>query len=95
MSMFKFRKVPFGRICQALLLLSVVQLAACGSPEQRAQDYYQRGVEFRNALKLNKDLVGAWLGLAQIEEQNQEWGSVIKILRTVVELDPKNVDTKL
>lgn len=108
MSMFKFRKVPFGRICQALLLLSVVQLAACGSPEQRAQDYYQRGmeflakkdnarasVEFRNALKLNKELVGAWLGLAQIEEHNQEWGSVIKILRTAVELDPKNVDTKL
>lgn len=108
MSMFKFRKVPFGRICQALLLLSVVQLAACGSPEQRAQDYYQRGmeflakkdnarasVEFRNALKLNKELVGAWLGLAQIDEQNQEWGSVIKILRTVVDLDPKNVDTKL
>ena len=59
-------------------------MAACGSPEQRAQSHYERGtqllaqkdnarasVEFRNALKLDDKLVGAWLGLAQIEEQNR------------------------
>lgn len=106
--MFQMRKVPFARILQALLLLFAVQLAACGSPEQRAQSYYERGmeflakkdsarasVEFRNALKLNKNLAPAWLGLAQIEEQNQNWESLVKILRTVVELDPKNVETRL
>ena len=51
-------------------------LAGCSSPEQKAQNYYERGmqflsqqdyvkagIEFRNALQLKKDLVGAWRGL--------------------------------
>ena len=52
-----------------------------GSPEDRAQSYYERGmkllsqqdyvkasIEFKNALQLKKDLVGAWRGLAEIED---------------------------
>ena len=90
------------------MLASTVTLAACGSPEQRAQSYYERGqeylakkdnarasVEFRNALRLNEKLVGAWLGLAQIDEQNKNWPAVAKTLRKVVELDPKNLDATL
>src|SRR5262245_36230648 len=69
------------RLSRGLLLASAVLLAACsGSPQERAQKYYERGkellaqndsarasVEFRNALRLNDKLPGAWLGLAQIE----------------------------
>ena len=34
-------------------------------------------------------------GFAEIEERNQNWGSLIGIRRTIVELDPNDVDAKL
>ena len=106
--MIQSRQISVAGFGRALLLLSAVLLAACGSPEQRAQSHYERGtqllaqkdnarasVEFRNALKLDDKLVGAWLGLAQIEEQNRNWQALVKILRTAAQLEPKNIDTKL
>ena len=59
------------------------------------QDYVKASIEFKNALQLKKDLVGAWRGLAQIEEHNQSWESLIAIRRTIVELDPKDIDARL
>ena len=62
-------------VSRALLLLAVVFVAACSSPEDKAQNYYERGmkflsqqdyvkasIEFKNALQIKKDLVGrmAW-----------------------------------
>ena len=92
----------------AFVFVMFLQVAGCGSPEDRAQGHYERGtkllaqndyvkaaIEFKNALQLKKDLVGAWRGLAQIEERNQNWQAVAAILRTVVELDPKDVESKL
>jgi cellulose synthase operon protein C len=86
----------------------VLQVAACGSPEDRAQSYYQPGmkllsqqdyvkasVEFRNALQLKKDLVEAWRGLAQIEERNVDPKPLTAVLRNIVELDVKDVEAKL
>ncbi len=91
-----------------LLMAAVVQVAGCGSPEERAQAHYERGmqllakndyvkasIELKNALQLKKELVGAWRGLAQIEEHNGQWESVTSILHTITELDPKDVDAKL
>ena len=52
-------------------------------------------IEFKNALQLKKDLVGAWRGLAQIEERNQNWETLFAILRTITDLDKNDVDTKL
>ena len=52
-------------------------------------------IEFKNALQLKKDLVGAWRGLAQIEERNQNWEALFAILRTITDLDKNDVDTKL
>jgi tetratricopeptide (TPR) repeat protein len=91
-----------------ILLLAGFLLAGCGSPEDRAQSYYQRGmtylaqqdyakagIEFRNALQLKKDLVGAWRGLAQIEEHNKNWQGFASVLRTVIELDSKDVESRL
>jgi cellulose synthase operon protein C len=93
---------------RALLLLAVLLVAGCGSPEQRAQNYYERGkqllaqqdyvkagIEFKNALQLKKDLVGAWRGLSEVELHNRNVQAAVPILRTVVELDPKDVDSKL
>ena len=104
-SLFKCSFISLGRIA---LILAALQLAACNSPEERAQNYYERGMkllaqqdyvkaslEFRNALQLKKDLVEAWRALADIEQHNQNWEGLIAIRRTIVELDPKDVDEKL
>ena len=92
----------------ALLAFLLVQAPGCSSPEERAQSHYERGmkllaqnepvkasIEFKNALQLKKDLVGAWRGLAQIEERNQNWEALFAILRTIVDLDKNDVDGKL
>jgi tetratricopeptide (TPR) repeat protein len=92
----------------AFLALIAIQLSACGSPEDRAKRHYERGMEllasndhvkamleFKNALQLKGDLVGAWRGLAQIEESKQNWEALFKILPKIAELDPKDVETKL
>src|SRR5262245_50627252 len=92
----------------ALLAVLLLQAPGCSSPEDRAQNHYERGmkllaqnehvkasIEFKNALKLKKDLVGAWRGLAQIEERNQNWDAVYAILRTIVELDKNDVNTRV
>src|SRR5262245_38619042 len=92
----------------ALLAVLVLQVSGCGSPEDRAQGHYERGmkllaqnehvkasIEFKNALQLKKDLVGAWRGLAQIEEHNQNWEAVYAILRNIVDLDKSDVDSKV
>ena len=86
----------------------VLLVAGCGSKEERAQSYYERGmkflaqhddvkasIEFRNALQLEKDMVGAWRALVEIEERNRNWDSVAGIRRTIVELDPNDVDAKV
>jgi Tfp pilus assembly protein PilF len=100
--------VSFANVRRALLISAVLLVAGCGSSEDRAQGYYERGmkllsqqdyvtagIEFKNALQLKKDHVGAWRGLAQIEEHNRNWDALITIRRTVVELDPKDVASRL
>lgn len=88
--------------------LLALQLAGCSSPEQRAQNYYEHGmkllaqqqnqkaaIEFKNAVQLNRRLVPAWRGLAQIEELDHQWQALAPILRTILQLDPKDVPTRL
>src|SRR5262245_35785413 len=92
----------------AVLALVLLQAPGCSSPEERAQSHYERGtkllaqnehvkasIEFKNALQLKKDLVGAWRGLAQIEERNQNWEGLFAILRTITDLDKNDVDARL
>src|SRR3954470_19366269 len=101
----KFSRFALFRI---LLCSSILFIAGCNSPEQKAQSYYDRGVkllaqqdyakagvEFKNALQLKKDLTGAWRGLLTVETHNRNYEAVVPILRTVVELDPKDVEAKL
>src|SRR6195256_1521180 len=107
--MFQSINVSFINMGRVLLISAALLVAACsGSPDDRAQSYYQRGVkllsqqdyvkaslEFKNALQLKKDLVGAWRGLAQIEERNRNWPALLSIRRTIVELDRNDVEAKL
>src|SRR4051794_34630958 len=91
-----------------LLCSSILSVAGCNSPEQKAQSFHDRGVkllaqqdfvkagvEFKNALQLKKDLVDAWRGLLTVETHNRNYEAVVPILRSVVELDPKDVEAKL
>src|SRR5262249_52198682 len=107
-AMFSSLKFILSAIRRALLLLPILLIASCASPEEKAQSYYERGmkllsqheyvkasIEFRNALQLKKDLVGAWRGLAEVEVHNQNWEAVIGALKTVVELDQKDVVSRL
>src|SRR6476620_10445538 len=93
-----------------VVLSGLLLLAACsGSADDRVQSYYERGmklltqqdyvkagIEFRNAVQLKQNLVGAWRGLAQIEERSsQNPKNLVAIQRTIVELDPNDFDAKL
>ena len=88
--------------------LFALQLAGCGSPESKAQKFYDDGmkflaeknyqiasIEFRNAVKNKKDMLPAWQGLAQTEEALKNWDGLVSVLRTIIELDPKDDATRL
>src|SRR5665213_1667004 len=96
-----------SRKTRAVVLLGfVLMVAGCGgTPEQRAQSYADRGakflseknyekagLEFKNALQVKKDLFSAWKGLSQVEEHNKNWPGLAPILRTMVDLNPKDLD---
>jgi tetratricopeptide (TPR) repeat protein len=92
------------RARRALALCAFLLLAGCGSAEDHYQrgmklleqkDYVKASLEFRNAVKLKKDLIPAWRELSQIEERNQNWEATAGILRTIVQLDPADLDTRL
>lgn len=91
-----------------VVALAALGLAACGSPDEQAKRYYDHGmelmaqhenaragVEFRNAVKKKKDMLPAWLALAQIEEAEQHWPNLVPILRTVSELAPNDHKVRL
>jgi tetratricopeptide (TPR) repeat protein len=95
-------------IQKALLVLAALQVAGCSSPEERAQKYYENGtklysehesakaaIEFRNAVRLKKDLPKAWKSLAQIDEASRNWSGLAADLRALVELDPKDTPARL
>ncbi len=99
--MTKFPAV--SQIVRFLALCSVLILAGCSTPEERAQAHYESGkallekgetvratLEFRNAVRLNEKLVAAWEGLADAEEKRLNWPGVSESLNRVTELDPNN-----
>jgi cellulose synthase operon protein C len=106
--MFQMFARPSRKIHLALLALAALLVSGCSSPEERAKSYYEHGlklfaehdnaraaIEFRNAVKLEKGLLPAWQRLAEIDELNKQWGDLIPILRTVVDLAPNDGAAKL
>jgi pentatricopeptide repeat protein len=99
------RRIP--KYLQATVILSIVGLAGCGSPESKAQSYYDRGMaliaknddlnarlELLNAVKYKSDKVEAWRALAGIDERTKAQ-SLFMDLRRIVELDPNDLDSRL
>src|SRR6202165_4571305 len=106
--MFILSGCSYATIRSSVLLLAVLQVAGCDSPDDRARSYYQHGmkllsehdnakaaIELRNAVRLKKDLIGAWKALAEIDEINRNWPGVVTDMRTIVELTPNDVSARL
>ena len=83
-------------------------LAGCGSPEDRAQQYYDKGmaliaknddinarVELLNSVKYKSDKIEAWRALAGIDERTKANQQLFGRLRRIVELDPNDLESRL
>lgn len=92
----------------ALLVACFIGLAACSSPEEKANKYYEKGlelmaqgdllkarIELQNALQIRPDLTAAWFALAQIAEQQGDWEKLFGLLNKVVDHDPQHLETQI
>ena len=92
----------------ALALIAGLSLAACSSRAEKAENYYQHGmeylkqkdfakarVEFRNALQLKSDRADAWRGLAEVDEHDNNLQGLVQDLSRVTELDDKDVSARV
>jgi Tfp pilus assembly protein PilF len=83
-------------------------LTACSSKQERAQAYYEHGLqllhdgdvvkaglEFRNALSLNNDMVPALVELAGVEQQQGRIDRAASFYQKVIDLDPHQVDARV
>lgn len=104
----QFATRVLAQIRRVTVTLPLLLLAACGTPEERATEYYQRGteligkndfararIEFRNAIQLKDDFLPAWRAIASLEEKQQNWPAANAALRRIANLDPKDIDTRL
>ena len=93
---------------RALIVACLIGLAACSSPENKANKFYQKGValleqgdvdkariEFQNALQIKADMTSALFGLAQVAERKGDWENMFGLLNKVVDRDPKHLDAQL
>ncbi len=88
--------------------VSALILAACDSPEEKAQSHYENGLqlfkeenyvkaglEFRNALQLNGNLADAWYHLALVEEKDGKLREYAGDLYKTIELDSQHVPAQI
>src|SRR5260370_40721890 len=98
---------PDFRFRRLMAVLPVALVAGCGSPEHRAQGYYESGMaliekkddlnarpELLKAVKYKSDMVEVWRALAGIDERTKSQGLFLD-LRRIVELDPNDLDARL
>ncbi len=96
------------RSARLLYSLPLILLAGCGSPEERAQGFYEKGMELiaknddlgarvqlLSAAKYKADRVDVWRALVGVEERLKYAPSVFQDLRRVVELDPNDLDARV
>src|SRR6266849_10810656 len=102
------KSVYSARSVRLLYSLPLILLAGCGSPEERAQGFYEKGMELiakkddlgarvqlLSAAKYKADRVDVWRALVGVEERLKSGPSVFQGLRRVVELDPNDLDARV
>ncbi len=100
---FKSRLV--NSIALAVILMT---LAACDTPEEKAQAHYEAGmafieqgnyvkagIEFRNALQLRENFADGWYGLALVEEHEGNWRKYAGDILKAIEIDPKHLKAQV
>ena len=102
------QRLGYGAQRAVIALAVATVLAACSSPTDKANRFYEKGVallqqgdlvkariEFQNALQIKDDMTAAWFGLAQIAEQKGEWERLFGLLNKVVDRDPKHLEAQI
>lgn len=100
-----FERRLVGKAVGVVIMVSL--LAGCGSPEQKAQDLYEKGmaliaknddlnarVALLTSAKYKSDRVEVWRALAGIDERTKS-NSLFVDLRRIVELDPNDLDARM
>lgn len=79
----------------------------CSSPEEKAQKYYEKGIElletnpvkakleFQNALQIKRNMVKAVYGLALAAEKQGDWKGAFKLLNKVVADNPNHLEANV
>ena len=93
---------------RCFLLATVMLVSGCGSPEQRAQSHYDRGMaliekkddfgarlELLDAIKYKSDKIEALRALAGINERVKSYPYLFDNLRRIVELDPNDIEARV
>lgn len=96
------------RLIGVAVLLSAILMLGCSSPAEKANKYYERGmelmakgdmtkarIELQNALQIQNDMTKAWYAMAQVAELQGDWERLFGLLNKVVDLDPKHVEAQL
>jgi len=97
-----------GLMSRTIFVALFLALAACSSPAEKANRFYEKGaalleqgdlvkarIEFQNALQIKSDMTQAWYGLAQIAEREGDWEKLFGYLNKVVEQNPKHLQARL
>src|SRR5260370_6825197 len=84
-----------------LYSLPLILLAGCGSPEERAQGFYEKGIELiakkddlgarvqlHSALKFKADRVDVWRALAAVENRLNSAPAAFQHFHRLVALEP-------
>lgn len=95
-------KKPISNLLIALCITVIV--SGCSTPEEKAEKYYQKGMElletdpdkakleFQNALQLKKSMPKAMYALGLIAERKGDFKATYGLMNEVIEKDPKHID---
>ena len=85
-------------------LMIILSIVACSSPEEKAEQYFQKGMEllekdpakakleFQNALQIKRNMTKAMYGLALVAEKQGDWKKTFGLLNKVLDQQPSHVE---
>ena len=97
-----------SRLAGLALVIIMFSVAACDTPEEKAQAHFEAGmafvaednfvkagVEFRNALQLNENFADGWYGLALVEENDGNWRKYAGNILKAIEIEPQHFKAQI